>query len=116
MNRKNPLVQTAYKNDVSIFCPAFSDLSAGFGVIMHQVGNKDETVSIDPVNDFRELTEIKMKAPMSDLFMMEEGVAKAQDTMFKQRAYAEVTSVPSLITSYTDWINRGKKELSKIFE
>src|SRR5262245_41942096 len=30
------IVRTAYENDVPIFCPAFSDCSAGFGLVAHQ--------------------------------------------------------------------------------
>ena len=31
------LVQTAYEEGVPIFCPAFTDCSAGFGLVKHQV-------------------------------------------------------------------------------
>ena len=34
--KKNSLVQCAYENKVPIFCPAFSDSSAGFGLVKHQ--------------------------------------------------------------------------------
>jgi len=34
--KKDSLVQAAYENEVPIFCPAFSDSSAGFGLVMHQ--------------------------------------------------------------------------------
>ena len=34
--KKTSLVQVAYENDVPIFCPAFSDSSAGFGLVLHQ--------------------------------------------------------------------------------
>jgi len=84
-NAKKPgsLVQTAFENDVPIFCPAFSDSSAGFGLVKHQVENKDSHVSIDSVKDFRELTEIKIQSPTSGLFMIGGGVPKnfAQDTV-----------------------------------
>ncbi len=81
--KKNSLVQTAYECDVPIFCPAFSDSSAGFGLVKHQVENPDGHVSIDSVKDFRELTEIKMRANISGLFMVGGGVPKnfAQDTV-----------------------------------
>ncbi|MBN1362929.1 MAG: deoxyhypusine synthase [Sedimentisphaerales bacterium] len=77
------LVQTAYEHDVPIFCPAFSDSSAGFGLVKHQVEYPDSHVSIDSVKDFRELTEIKLKSPVSGLFMIGGGVPKnfAQDTV-----------------------------------
>jgi deoxyhypusine synthase len=82
--RKNDsLVRVAYERDVPIFCPAFSDSSAGFGLVRHQVENPNEHVSIDSVKDFRELTEIKMRSPVSGLFMIGGGVPKnfAQDTV-----------------------------------
>jgi deoxyhypusine synthase len=77
------LVQTACENDVPIFCPAFSDSSAGFGLVMHQAENEGNHVSIDSVKDLRELTEIKIKSPVSGLFMIGGGVPKnfAQDTV-----------------------------------
>ena len=77
------LVQRAYENDVPIFCPAFSDSSAGFGLVKHQDERRDSHVSIDSVKDFRELTQIKIKSPVSGLFMIGGGVPKnfAQDTV-----------------------------------
>jgi deoxyhypusine synthase len=84
-NAKKPdsLVQTAYENDVPIFCPAFSDSSAGFGLVAHQIENPKGHVSIDSVKDFRELTQIKIESPISGLFMIGGGVPKnfAQDTV-----------------------------------
>ena len=81
--KPNSLIQAAYENNVPIFCPAFSDSSAGFGLALHQTRHKDKHVSIDSVKDFRELTEIKMNAPTSGLFMVGGGVPKnfAQDTV-----------------------------------
>lgn len=81
--KKNSLVQAAYENDVPIFCPAFSDSSAGFGLVLHQTDHPDHHVSIDSVKDFRELTEIKIKAGTSGLLMIGGGVPKnfAQDTV-----------------------------------
>jgi len=81
--KKDSLVQTAYERDVPIFCPAFSDSSAGFGLVRHQVEHPDDHVSIDSVRDFRELTEIKLRSSVSGLFMIGGGVPKnfAQDTV-----------------------------------
>jgi deoxyhypusine synthase len=82
--KKDSLIQAAYENNVPIFCPAFSDSSAGFGLVMHQAKRKGKpSVSIDSVKDFYELTQIKMKAPTSGLFMIGGGVPKnfAQDTV-----------------------------------
>lgn len=75
------VVHSAYKNDVPIFCPAFSDCSAGFGLVMHQTKNPDRHVSIDSAKDFRELTDIKIASGQTGLFMIGGGVPKnfAQD-------------------------------------
>ncbi len=81
--KKNSLVQACYEHNVPIFCPAFSDSSAGFGLVKHQWENPKKHVSIDSVRDFRELTMIKMEAGTSGLFMIGGGVPKnfAQDTV-----------------------------------
>lgn len=72
---------TAFQKNVPIFCPAFSDCSAGFGLVMHQVKQPNKHVSIDSVKDFRELTEIKIAGKQSGLLMLGGGVPKnfAQD-------------------------------------
>ena len=36
---KDSLIETAFDNNVPIFCPAFTDSSAGFGLVMHQEQN-----------------------------------------------------------------------------
>ena len=66
-----------------IFCPAFSDCSAGFGIGKHQWEHPDKHVSIDSVKDFIELTQIKIKAGTTGLFMVGGGTPKnfAQDTV-----------------------------------
>jgi deoxyhypusine synthase len=81
--KKESLVQLAYEHNVPVFCPAFSDSSAGFGLVKHQWENPDKHVSIDSVKDFLELTMIKMKAQTTGLFMIGGGVPKnfAQDTV-----------------------------------
>ena len=81
--KKDSLVQSAYENDVPIFCPAFSDSSAGFGLVLHQVNHPEHHVSLDSVKDFRELTMIKIKAHRTGLFIVGGGVPKnfAQDTV-----------------------------------
>jgi deoxyhypusine synthase len=81
--KKDSLVQTCYEHDVPIFCPAFSDSSAGFGLVKHQWENPEKHVSIDSVKDFLELTLIKMAAKTTGLFMIGGGVPKnfAQDTV-----------------------------------
>jgi deoxyhypusine synthase len=81
--KKDSLVQVAYEHNVPIFCPAFSDSSAGFGLVLHQVKNPKKHMSIDSVADFRELTEVKLKSKNTGLFMVGGGVPKnfAQDTV-----------------------------------
>ena len=83
-NGKNSesFVLAAYKNDLPIFCPAFSDSSAGFGLVSHQTEKKDH-VSIDSVKDFKELTEIKIRSKQTGLVMIGGGVPKnfVQDTV-----------------------------------
>lgn len=81
--KKDSLVQACYEHNVPIFCPAFSDSSAGFGLVKHQWDNPKKHVSIDSVKDFLELTRIKMAAKTSGLFMIGGGVPKnfVQDTV-----------------------------------
>ena len=81
--KKDSVVQAAFENDVPIFCPAFSDSSAGFGLVMHQVKNPRKHLSIDSVKDFLELTRIKIVAKTTGLMMIGGGSPKnfAQDTV-----------------------------------
>ncbi len=81
--KKDSLVQVCFEHDVPIFCPAFSDSSAGFGLVKHQWENPEKHVSIDSVKDFLELTRIKMAAKTTGLFMIGGGVPKnfVQDTV-----------------------------------
>ncbi|MFO0824783.1 MAG: deoxyhypusine synthase family protein [Gemmataceae bacterium] len=41
------IVYEAYKADVPVFCPAFSDCSAGFGLVAHHIRGDGPKVSID---------------------------------------------------------------------
>ena len=81
--KKGSLIEMAYDNNVPIFCPAFTDSSAGFGLVMHQEQNPKKHITIDSVREFRELTEIKLKSKTSGLFMIGGGVPKnfVQDTV-----------------------------------
>ena len=81
--KKDSLIETAYKNNVPIFCPAFTDSSAGFGLEIHQEKYPDKHITIDSVREFRELTEVKIKSKGSGLFMIGGGVPKnfVQDTV-----------------------------------
>jgi len=42
----------AYKKNVPIFVPAFSDCSAGFGFVVHQTNHPEKHVSLDSAKDF----------------------------------------------------------------
>ena len=84
--KDNSLVKLAYEHDVPIFCPAFVDSSAGFGLVKHQVdaakAGKPNLV-LDAIADFRELTQIKIEAGTTGLLMIGGGVPKnfIQDTV-----------------------------------
>ncbi len=96
--KKESLVQLAYEHEVPVFCPAFSDSSAGFGLVKHQWENPGKHVTIDSVKDFLELTMIKMKAQTTGLFMIGGGVPKnfAQDTV----VCSEILGVPAPMHKY----------------
>ena len=81
--KKESLIETAYDNNVPIFCPAFTDSSAGFGLVIHQENNPQKHMTIDSIREFRELTEIKIQSKGSGLFMIGGGVPKnfIQDTV-----------------------------------
>ena len=81
--KKDSLIEVAYDNNVPIFCPAFTDSSAGFGLVMHQERNPKNHITIDSIREFRELTEIKIKSKQSGLLMIGGGVPKnfIQDTV-----------------------------------
>ena len=70
------VIYAAYKNNVPIFVPAFSDCSAGFGIVMHQTKNPDSHVSFDSGKDFLELTQIKLNSKETGIFMVGGGVPK----------------------------------------
>jgi deoxyhypusine synthase len=80
---RDSVVLAAFEKNVPIFCPAFSDCSAGFGLVHHQWQNPDRHVSIDSAKDFLELTKIKIESKQSGLLMVGGGVPKnfAQDTV-----------------------------------
>ena len=76
------IVLAAYELGVPIFCPAFSDCSAGFGLVAHQHARQGKPmVSIDSAKDFYEITQLKIANPTTGLLMIGGGVPKnfAQD-------------------------------------
>lgn len=95
---KESIVLECYKRNIPIFCPAFSDCSAGFGLVMHQTKNPDKHVSIDSGKDFLELTRVKLANPTTGLLMIGGGVPKnfAQDIVVA----AEVLGVDASMHKY----------------
>ena len=81
--KKGSLVEIAYRHNVPIFCPAFTDSSAGFGLVKHQADRPDRHLTLDSIRDFYELTRIKMEAKTTGIFMIGGGVPKnfVQDTV-----------------------------------
>ena len=84
--KEHSLVKLAFEHDVPIFCPAFTDSSAGFGLVKHQVDRikaGKPYLTMDSIADFRELTDIKIKAGTTGLLMIGGGVPKnfTQDTV-----------------------------------
>lgn len=99
--KKDSLIQRSYENGVPIFCPAFTDSSAGFGLVVHQVERmkkKKPYMTIDSIADFRELTDIKIKGGTSGLLMVGGGVPKnfVQDTV----VCAEILGVDAEMHKY----------------
>jgi deoxyhypusine synthase len=144
---KNPdsFVLEAYKHEIPIFCPAFSDSSAGFGLVFHQHERKNNYVTIDSVKDFRELTELKVQSKQTGLLMIGGGVPKnfVQDTVvaadilgidapmhkyswgkvdtgYEQMVYSEATITFPLVVSYAyhkgAWKKRKQQKLNQLFK
>jgi deoxyhypusine synthase len=70
------IIRTAYEKGIPIFVPAFSDCSAGFGLVHHQFNTKGPVVSLDSAKDFLEITKIKIEAKHSGILMLGGGVPK----------------------------------------
>jgi Deoxyhypusine synthase len=81
-SKARSVILSSYRKRVPIFVPAFSDCSAGFGLIQHQSKN-ERHVSIDSAKDFLELTRLKLMADETGLVMVGGGVPKnfAQDVV-----------------------------------
>ena len=78
-SKADSIVLEAHRRGIPIFVPAFSDCSAGFGLVFHQVSRQQANepyVSIDSVADFRELTQIKIESGVTGLIMLGGGVPK----------------------------------------
>ncbi len=75
-NRESILL-AAYEMDVPVFAPAFSDCSAGFGLVAHLAARGGgPCMSWDGGRDFYELTQLKIKNPTTGIFMIGGGVPK----------------------------------------
>ena len=74
--RENSIVYQCYKKGIPIFVPAFSDCSAGFGLVHHQYHNPEAHVSIDSAKDFLEITKVKLANLETGIFMIGGGVPK----------------------------------------
>jgi deoxyhypusine synthase len=93
-NKNESLVKTCYQKRVPIFVPAFSDCSAGFGVVLQQTEAIEQgrgQVAIDSGKDFRELTDIKLACKDTGLLMLAGGVPKnfAQDIVVAAELLSE---------------------------
>lgn len=96
---KDSIIGTCHRKNIPIFCPAFSDCSAGFGFVMHQNGRpRDKQVAIDSARDFLELTKVKIESGDSGLLMLGGGVPKnfVQDTVVS----AELLGVDAAMHKY----------------
>lgn len=73
---KDSIIRVAYEKGIPIFVPAFSDCSAGFGLVHHQFNAVGPVVSIDSAKDFLEITKIKIKNKETGILMLGGGVPK----------------------------------------
>lgn len=76
VKKSGSLIELAYEYNVPIFVPAFSDCSAGFGLVAHQAGRPDGYLSIDSVKDFHDLTKIKLNSGNTGVVYIGGGVPK----------------------------------------
>lgn len=70
------VVLECHRRGVPIFVPAFSDCSAGFGLVLDAAGNPEPRATVDSGKDFFELTRVKLANPQTGLFMLGGGVPK----------------------------------------
>lgn len=76
IKKKDSLIAACFEHNVPIFVPAFSDCSAGFGLVKHRVDNPDSHVTIDSVKDFHDLTKIKLASDNTGVVYIGGGVPK----------------------------------------
>ena len=92
--KNESLVKTCFQKRVPIFVPAFSDCSAGFGIVLQQTEAIEQgrgQVAFDSGKDFRELTDIKLACKDTGLLMLGGGVPKnfAQDIVVAAELLSE---------------------------
>jgi deoxyhypusine synthase len=74
---RDSITLAAYEMDVPMFAPAFSDCSAGFGLVAHIAAREPgRRLSWDGGRDFYELTQLKVKNLTTGIFMLGGGVPK----------------------------------------
>ncbi|HED06202.1 MAG TPA: deoxyhypusine synthase [Ignavibacteria bacterium] len=73
---EDSVIYAAFKKNVPIFVPAFSDCSAGFGFLIHQTRHPERHTSLDSAKDFVELTKIKIASKETGIFIIGGGVPK----------------------------------------
>src|SRR6266851_3779387 len=112
---RDSVVLAAFEKNVPIFVPAFSDCSAGFGLVHHQWHHPDRHVSIDSAKDFLELTKIKIGSKLK-----EANSWGKVDQGAEQMVYAEATLALPLIAGYAwhkgAWKNRAARNYSKLID
>ena len=70
------IVHAAHRKEVPIFAPAFTDCSAGFGLMDHQRARPDGHLTIDSVADFRELSDLCIGSESTGILIIGGGVPK----------------------------------------
>ena len=91
---RRSILSSAYAKAVPVFVPAFSDCSAGFGIIWHQARARRlglPHVTFDSGRDFLEITRMKLAVRNTGLLMIGGGVPKnfAQDVVVAAEILAE---------------------------
>jgi deoxyhypusine synthase len=104
------VIYAAYINNIPIFVPAFSDCSAGFGIVVYQHKNPEKHLSFDSGKDFLELTQIKMNTKETGIFMIGGGVPK-NFNQFTLRTIFEILFSLYFSKRLCDMHNRQPKAL-----
>lgn len=74
---RDSILLAAREMDVPVFAPAFSDSSAGLGLVLHIASRQGRPPIVwDGGRDFHELTQLKINNPTTGIFMIGGGVPK----------------------------------------